>query len=286
MWPRSNKSNSCCDTVPNMQVSGTSRPGGRSERVRSNVLAATQELLAEGGYDALRVDDVATRAGVHKTTVYRRWPTKAALVMAVLDSRSAERVPVPDTGSLEGDLRQFARSIVGNLTTAGGPRLTRTLVTAADSSPELRSAAADVLGPAIRAGLGDGGASSGTRRGARTHRCRCPDRDTDRPALRPGAADRCRTRCASWPIESAHVAAAAARARRAGRSRVTPHGTIRVEDSGHGDQRDAMSGARSSTTTAASKVHISVSSSPPSPTAGRRCIWRPGASTSTTRRTG
>jgi AcrR family transcriptional regulator len=106
------------------------------------VLTATEDLLAAGGYDALRVEDVATRAGVHKTTVYRRWPTKAALVMAVLDGRSAERVPVPDTGSLEGDLRQFARSIVGNLTTAGGQTLTRTLVAAADSSPELRSAAA------------------------------------------------------------------------------------------------------------------------------------------------
>ena len=124
-----------------MQVSRTSRPGGRSERVRSSVLRATQELVVEGGYEALRVEDVAARAGVHKTTIYRRWPTKAELVMAVIDERSAERVPVPDTGSLEGDLRRFARSIVDNLG-AGGRTLARTLVAAADASPELRDAAA------------------------------------------------------------------------------------------------------------------------------------------------
>src|SRR3954454_17804776 len=108
MGHRSHKSNGCCDMLADMQVRGASRPGGRSERVRSSVLAAAQELLAEGGYDALRVEDVASRAGVHKTTVYRRWPTKADLVMAVVEGRSEERVPVPDTGSLEDDLRQFA----------------------------------------------------------------------------------------------------------------------------------------------------------------------------------
>jgi AcrR family transcriptional regulator len=124
-----------------MQVSRAARPGGRSERVHSSVLAATEALLAEGGYEALRVDEVAARAGVHKTTIYRRWPTKADLVMAVVDERSVERVPVPDTGSLEGDLRRFARSIVDNLGAGGGKTLSRTLVTAADASPELRAAA-------------------------------------------------------------------------------------------------------------------------------------------------
>jgi AcrR family transcriptional regulator len=141
MHLRSNKSNNSCDMVVTMQVSGTSRPGGRSERVRSSVLRATQELLAQDGYEALRVEDVASRAGVHKTTIYRRWPTKADLVMAVVDERSVERVPVPDTGSLEGDLGRFARSIVDNLRAEGGQTLARTLVTAADGSPELRDAA-------------------------------------------------------------------------------------------------------------------------------------------------
>ena len=66
---------------------GTRRPGGRSARVRSAVLAATLEVLVETGYDGMTVDAVAARAGVHKTTVYRRWPTKAALVAAAAADR-------------------------------------------------------------------------------------------------------------------------------------------------------------------------------------------------------
>lgn len=67
--------------------------------------------LARVGYAALRVDDVATRARVNKTTVYRRWPTKDVLIVAALLS-IAERhasLDVPDTGSLRGDLLEVAR---------------------------------------------------------------------------------------------------------------------------------------------------------------------------------
>lgn len=116
------------------------RTGGRSERVRRAVLDATAALLVEKGYEALRIDEVASRAGVHKTTVYRRWPTKADLVMAMVDARSIDRVPVPDLGSLEADLEAFATSIVDNLRRDGAV-VARTLVAAADVAPELRAAA-------------------------------------------------------------------------------------------------------------------------------------------------
>ena len=52
------------------------RVGGRSERVVRDVLDASAKELARVGYAALRMDDVAAAAGVNKTTVYRRWPTK------------------------------------------------------------------------------------------------------------------------------------------------------------------------------------------------------------------
>jgi hypothetical protein len=61
--------------------------------------------------------------------------------MASVEARSEERVPIPDTGSLEGDLRRFSRAIVDNLTSGGGHTLARTLVIAAESSDELRAAA-------------------------------------------------------------------------------------------------------------------------------------------------
>ena len=83
------------------------RLGGRSARVRAAVLAATLELLAEGSYEAVEVPEIARRAGVHPTTVYRRWGTKARLVGEALLERSRPLSRTPDTGSLRGDLEQL-----------------------------------------------------------------------------------------------------------------------------------------------------------------------------------
>ena len=88
---------------------GEQRPGGRAERVRNAVLEATAELLTEVGYDQLTIDEVAARAGVHKTTVYRRWPTKPELITAAASAHSEQNVPIPDTGTLLGDLEEGDR---------------------------------------------------------------------------------------------------------------------------------------------------------------------------------
>jgi AcrR family transcriptional regulator len=75
---------------------------GRAARVVTDVLIATAEELSRVGYAALRVEDVALRSGVNKTTIYRRWPTKPELVGAAL--RAVWEPPdVPDTGSVRGD---------------------------------------------------------------------------------------------------------------------------------------------------------------------------------------
>ena len=81
-----------------------SRPGGRSARVRRQVLAAVLEELVAEGYADLRFESVAARAGVHKTTLYRWWPTKAALVSDALEPLVEAEAEIPDTGNLEGDL--------------------------------------------------------------------------------------------------------------------------------------------------------------------------------------
>ncbi|MEV1172701.1 TetR/AcrR family transcriptional regulator [Nonomuraea sp. NPDC049784] len=93
------------------------RPGGRSARVRDAVREATLAELAEHGYRGLTVENVAERSGVHKTTVYRRWGSVAGLISDALELARDEPWPVPDTGSIEGDLRgivQLVRSGFGD----------------------------------------------------------------------------------------------------------------------------------------------------------------------------
>lgn len=107
--------------------------------MRAGVLDAVSTLLMEVGYEGLTVEDVAERAGVHKTTVYRRWPTKPELVFEAIGVQSQSDVPVPDTGSLHGDLQAFVRSIAANIGTEGGARRARSLVVAALTSEQLAS---------------------------------------------------------------------------------------------------------------------------------------------------
>jgi AcrR family transcriptional regulator len=122
------------DTRPRV---GEQRPGGRAARVRADVLRCAAELLTEVGYDKMSVEEVASRAGVHKTTVYRRWPTKPELVADAASVHSADAVPIPDTGSLLEDLRLLARSVAANIGSEGGARRSRSVVAAAATSEEL-----------------------------------------------------------------------------------------------------------------------------------------------------
>jgi AcrR family transcriptional regulator len=83
------------------------RPGGRSARVRAAVLAATLELLAERGFEDMQLPEVARRADVHVTTVYRRWGSKARLVGEALLERGRPLSPTPDTGAFRTDLERL-----------------------------------------------------------------------------------------------------------------------------------------------------------------------------------
>ena len=131
------KRNPCCDNrvmTESQPRPGQARPGGRAAKVRDSVLRATQAALAQDGYDALSIEDVARRAGVHKTTVYRRWPSKAELVADTMRERSTERVEVPDTGTLAGDLRALARAVAANIGSDDGYTITRNLLAATITS--------------------------------------------------------------------------------------------------------------------------------------------------------
>jgi len=112
----------------NKQVVQGVRTGGRSARVRAAVLDATLAELAESGYAALTVDNVARRAGVNKTTVYRRWTDRESLVADALTEWASADIPIPDTGDLEGDLRALATSMASVLDTPIGRAVVATLV--------------------------------------------------------------------------------------------------------------------------------------------------------------
>jgi AcrR family transcriptional regulator len=72
---------------------------------------ATLAELADKDYSGLTVEGVAARSGVHKTTVYRRWGNVAGLIVDALEMAGGEPWPVPDTGTIEGDLRALARLV-------------------------------------------------------------------------------------------------------------------------------------------------------------------------------
>ncbi|GAA1375864.1 TetR/AcrR family transcriptional regulator [Streptomyces beijiangensis] len=98
---------------------GTVRPGGRTARVRASVLQATGDAIAEHGLIGLDLADVAARAEVGKTTVYRRWSSTYGLIADLIASMAEDSSPRTDTGSLEGDLKANARLVA---TTLADPR--------------------------------------------------------------------------------------------------------------------------------------------------------------------
>lgn len=89
----------------------TSIGSRRSPEAESAVLAAAKDLITERGYAGFSVDEVARRAGAGKTTIYRWWPTKADLFIAIYTAERTTFVTVPDTGNLAEDLVKYTTSL-------------------------------------------------------------------------------------------------------------------------------------------------------------------------------
>ncbi len=89
----------------------TTRKAGRPRSARSHqaILEATIALLSETGYEAMSIEAVASRAGVGKATIYRRWPSKVELVTGAIQTLHTELAFV-DTGNIRDDLITFLRS--------------------------------------------------------------------------------------------------------------------------------------------------------------------------------
>lgn len=114
------------------------RPGGRTAQVRRRVLDAVRAQLVEFGYDALSIDAVADRSGVHRTTVYRRWRDVGGLLADVLAEAVDDDWRPPDTGSLDGDLIAVNREVYVAL--AGDSPITTALIAASFRSTQAAEA--------------------------------------------------------------------------------------------------------------------------------------------------
>ena len=152
-----------------MSEPGSARPGGRTARTREAVFGATLDVLASQGYDRMSVEDVALQAGVHKTTVYRRWGTKDRLLAEALQEAAESRIEVPDTGDIGDDLRALARSIQATLSSREGMATVRALVSGARVSPEVEriarrfwAARLAQVGPIVERAVGRGQLPRGT----------------------------------------------------------------------------------------------------------------------------
>ena len=116
------------------QTAGRRRTGGRSARVRQAVLEATVQTVAERGADAVNIAEIARQAGVHDTSIYRRWPTKEHLIFDALLDHSVAQLPIPDTGTLRTDLMAFASLITSYAATPIGQALLKAMAVTDDDA--------------------------------------------------------------------------------------------------------------------------------------------------------
>ena len=119
---------------------GGPRGRPRSQEADRAILAAAVELLASKGLAAMSIEGVAARAGVGKATIYRRWSSKGLLALDAFVASFRAQQPLPDTGTLRGDLIAALRAWVRAVTTTSmGPMLTG-LIAEAQHDPDLHAA--------------------------------------------------------------------------------------------------------------------------------------------------
>jgi AcrR family transcriptional regulator len=134
----------------------------RGATVEAGILDATVALLSERGF-AFSVDEVAERAGVHRSNIYRRWETKPQLVSAVLHRLAQATVVVRSTGDVAADLRDAALQLARSLRAGPGRNLLRAALAACATDPEMADVVRDFFAaryatvvPVIQQGVADG----------------------------------------------------------------------------------------------------------------------------------
>lgn len=119
----------------------TRRGRPRSPQADAGVLSAALDELEEAGYARFTIEAVARRAGLGRPTVYRRYPTKGALVVAACRGIAARHVQVPDTGDLREDVLELLGGLAWVFTHTRARRIVPGLLAAREEHPELADAA-------------------------------------------------------------------------------------------------------------------------------------------------
>ena len=123
-------------------IDGGKRPPGRprSEESHRSILRSTLKLLQQdGGFAELSIEAIAADASVGKTTVYRWWPTKAALVADAFFASAEEELQFPNTGSVERDMSLQMRRVIRIFRSERG-KVVAALLAGGQSDPELLEA--------------------------------------------------------------------------------------------------------------------------------------------------
>jgi len=117
---------------------GSVRPGGRTARTRAAVMQAVVGELIDNGYAGTTVEQVAARAGIAKTTIYRRWGGLDGLLADLMAEHAAQEIPVPDEGNLDADLRALARGVITSLRDPAIRAAFASMIAAAVQNPSAR----------------------------------------------------------------------------------------------------------------------------------------------------
>jgi AcrR family transcriptional regulator len=111
----------------------------RVDRTRAAVLRAGAEVIAEGGIQSFSIEAVVARSGVARTTIYRHWPTRRDLLVAIYSSFGTHTA-TPDEGSLRADLRHLLLGLADQLANADWPRALTSMVSESEHDHDLAEA--------------------------------------------------------------------------------------------------------------------------------------------------
>lgn len=130
----------------------TPNPDRRSERSRTAILDAALDLCRERGYPKTTMEGIAARAGVGKQTIYRWWPSKAAVILEALNEQVGDVTDFPSTGDLLADLNRQMSGVATLLASAEFAPYTQGLIPAAQTDPDLAKALLeDMVEPRVQA---------------------------------------------------------------------------------------------------------------------------------------